>query len=354
MNVSVDNDLLGIESPPPFKEWSLEEEALTAAGFWGAIAQELDHALIRDVGVEPWTRYVREILRAHQAAYFIQGCEKLGLADVEPDTLKCALYHCHSNSLGGNRVRYARGSESKGWIFYLPATMGAGTALYPDEYMLAIFGGWHVNNGPSLGNDRMAFVVTHLMSRGDPYDAGYFVDTGEVVHPENRLRVALGEEPPPLSELEPASLDEEVWPAARRWKALRNFAVEWAWERATSAIEMFGTQGAASVGHAVGVVANGYLPYFEAALDAEGAELVGRYFAAVHSVAGWHVSVEEASGSVVVELDRDPLAGPSKEIPDDVARAALARLERAWSTIAAVRGVTIERRGFTYWTFTDG
>jgi hypothetical protein len=335
------NDFLDIEPPRAYAEWTLEERASAAASFWGAISIELDNSLIRDFGMERWCDYTTAVLASHQRQFFVTGVEKLGIPRGESDAIKSALYHSISNALGGLRMKHSIESPEKAWIFYYPQTMGTGTALLPDEYILSVFRGWHVHNGEALGNDGLVFVATHLQSRGDPCDAGYFLDTGEAVAPTERLRVQLGEPAPEEGERRSPEVDDDEWPDDRRLKARRNFAVEWAWDGIASAVEHFGEEGLGSVRHACEAVAFSFLPYYANAIPANGVAAAAGYFAAVHEICGWNVEATEANGETTIALDRDPIRRALESLPPGTVANIYGAITRAWAHPAAEFGAEI-------------
>jgi hypothetical protein len=341
METTVDNDFAGLDRPRSFGQWSLETKANVAAGFWTAVAHELGYAITRDLGSARSAEFTEQLFRVHQREFFVAGLKALGLADVTPDTTKCVLYHCMSNSLGGIRARYAVESPSKAWVLYLPSTLSSGWASYTNEASLAAFKGWYANNGPALGNDRLAFVVTHLISQGDPFDAGYFVEAHYAVEPEDRCRFEPGTTPPPASQRRFAAFDDELWPEARRLKARRNFAVDWAWNHVGGAGALLGESGIAAVRHAFGIVVNVYLPYFRAAVGGGGASMIGRYFQAVHEIAGFPVSTSESDAGFRVNIGHDPLERSSFKLSKSTADALHQSILDAWTTMTTDYGVAI-------------
>jgi hypothetical protein len=175
-----------------------EQAAAFAAAFYGSMWVGVRNAVVREVGFDAAYRLDERELRGHQQAYFLDGVRKLGLEAEPSDAIRCAKYHAMSNALGGGiRVRYAIESLSKAWIFYLPNFADPAVALRRDGVVTANYKGWHSNNGELLGNRRLTFVATHLLSRGDPYDAGYFVETTHEVPEEHRYSANFGERPPP-------------------------------------------------------------------------------------------------------------------------------------------------------------
>jgi hypothetical protein len=349
---TADNDFLYVERPKPFDAWPLRHRCAVAARFWDAVGSQIDGALIRTVGPARWASFYEELFRVHQRDFFLSGCERLGIADVAPDPKKCVLYHCMSTTLGGVRSRYAIESDAKAWVFYLPDTMLAGGGTHGEEGPIAAFRGWYANNGPALGNDRLAFVLTHLVSRGDPYEAGYFIDTGAPVAPEERLQFDWGAQPPPLAARKRATFDPGTWPEERRLKALRNFAVHWAWDRVGGAVSLIGEPAVSAVGLAFEIVVAAFLPYFETALGGSGASLAGRYFAAVHEIAGVPATVSEDGSEVQVELARDPMAHSSFQVAEETRAATYASIRDAWAGVLSDYGVAIESIGPTDLRFT--
>ena len=317
---TLNNDFFGLEPPQPIERWSLGERALAADRFWNTVANELGNALVRAVGRQRWADYVEEIYRVQQAEFFVPGCESLGIVDGQTTTATCVLYHCHSTALAGVRSRYAIESPSKAWIFYLPSTGSPTVSTYEADATLAAFRGWYPNNGAALGDEQVAFVVTHLFGNGDPYDAGYFVDTGARVATDDRLSVELGvHQAPPPSQRRAAELDAEVWPEARRLKALRKLAYGHAWDHIAAAALLLGDEGIAAVTVAFTLSVHAYRPWFEAALAADGPEFWPRYSAAVDEIAG-------ASG--------DPLEKATFTLPDETRARVHDAVRRAWAAAA--------------------
>ena len=282
----LDNDFFGLERPQPIEGWSLHEHAFAAERFWSSVAHELDNALIRAVGRRRRADHIEEIYRLQQAEFFVPGCESLGILDGHPVTTTCVLYHCLSTALMGVRSRYAIESPSKAWIFYLPGTGSPSSSTYEADATLAAFRGWYPNNGAALGDEHVAFVVTHLLGQGDLYDAGYFVDTGAPVAAEDRLSVELGTHaPPPPSQRRAAELDPEVWPEARRLKSLRKQVYGHAWDHIAAAAVLLEEDGIAAVTVALELSLVAHRPWFEAALGADGPAFWPRYSAAVREIA---------------------------------------------------------------------
>jgi hypothetical protein len=350
--IELNNDLLGLEPPPPITEWGLRERALAAASFWGAVGAELDMSLIRDIGTEAFYEHTTAVYGSHQRQFFLRGLEKLGIAQ-KPDAVKCALYHAISNALGGWRTRYSIESPQKAWIFYYPKTMGSGAALYSDERSLSVFRGWHVHNGESLGNEGLVFAVTHLSSRGDPFNAGYFLDVGEFVPSSERLQVRLGEvAPAPDARLVPG-VDIKQWPEERRLRALQNFAVAWAWDQIARAVERFGAAGLGSVRHGLETAIFSYLPYYAHAIPGRGVQAAAGYFGAAHEICGWNIATTARNGEATVAFDRDPIRSARGSLPATFIAEAYGAVTSGWARAAAELGaeISLTPGGMPTWLF---
>lgn len=342
--VVLDNDLHGVEPPRPAEQWTLREQVFAGVRFWDELAHELDNALVSTVGPERWTSCLEEIFEVQQRKYFPAGSDLLGIPGDASDTTRCAMYHCLSTGLAGSRSRYAVESDAKAWIFYLPNIMSATSAAYRRDLQLAAYRGWYVHNGPALGNDRMAFVVTHLVADGDPYDAGYFLDTGRPVAPEDRLRFEFGATPPPPARRRVTELDEGTWPEERRLKALRNLVSGWAWDHLVAAPVVLGDAGRVATTRATALVVGSCRPFFDAALGGTGVDAWADYFATVHRVMGIPVTTERAEVTRV-GLGRDPARTSSFEPSAETATAVHEAIRRGWAVTCAEDGVVVEGDG---------
>ena len=203
----------------------------------GTLAFNVDNALslsvIRPHGYEVAEEIQFRVLRSHQEHLFLEGLKKLGLdGDDISDAVRCAKFHVLSNHLGGLRLRYAEESSGKAWVVYdtpywidSPWTSSMSVAVIRPELMYRTMEAWHANNGPFLGNNRLAFVLTQLVPRGDACDAGYFIDTGRELDPSERLQFEWADTLPLDLELSEPELDTTVWPLERQAKAWRNFSV---------------------------------------------------------------------------------------------------------------------------------
>lgn len=223
-----------LSADDPGASWmSWSKEARLASQLWFAVDSANRFVLLKKWGLEKTCEIEFNFLRKHQETHFIDGCRKLGLQD-EPAVTRCAKYHVLSNVLGGLDQGYQEDEYGRGWVFYLPPmsmaesplSPGCGAINVPKEIWLTGFRAWHSNNGPLLGNERLFFTVTDLISEGGPYDGGFFSEANRPLPPQERLQVRLAEfrgRPGPIPQLGPA-----LWPQARRDGALRKYSAQYA------------------------------------------------------------------------------------------------------------------------------
>jgi len=171
---------------------------------------------------------VFNLFRRQHLEKFLPGLAKLGLAG-EPHAVACALYHYHSNALGGVNTEYFRESDRKAWVRYPPPRwMWRGTAIaaIPHAVSAAMLHGWHGHNGVSLGNPRLGFVCTGMTVDGMPGLEGYYLEHERALTEGERVRFAYGAETMPR--VEPGSmpvLEASAWPAARRARTHRAYSM---------------------------------------------------------------------------------------------------------------------------------
>lgn len=218
-----------------------EDRAASAASVsdearWSAVA-EWYHAFftglvltaVTRLGTREAAELVFRIFRHQHLQRFLPGIRKLGLEHLPP-AVTAARYHYLSNAIGGVRVEYVEESPQKVWIRYPPPRWAwAGTAIcaVPGEVSRAMLRGWHAHNGVSLGVPRLGFVCTKQTMEGQPGLEGYYVEYDRDITPDQRLRFCPGEEAPPFDPAQAPTLPTEDWPARRRRKAGRNYAMEY-------------------------------------------------------------------------------------------------------------------------------
>jgi hypothetical protein len=294
-------------------DWSLADRCNFASQICNSIYHAITVALVREVGHERTYDIHAQMLRHHQEHFFLPGLKKLGLDRESSDAVRCAKYHCLSNGLGGLRMGYAVENSHKVWLFYLPHTpdnawAGQAALAHSRGNMLSDYIGWHANNGARLGNTGLRYVATQFVCDGDRYDGGYFEDTGRALRPDELVIERLGEQLPAGLEIRAWSseLDPQVWPAERRAKALRNYAVTWAADRVWSVLQSCGEQGETVARRGLQAILFTWLPRFHAAAggDADLGQDFARFIELFHSAGGVATSVKAAGGGWEVTVDK--------------------------------------------------
>jgi len=319
----------------------------------GTLAFNIDNGLTLSViqhhGHEIAEEIQFRVLRSHQKHLFLGGLKKLGLDGEMSDAVRCAKFHVLSNYLGGLRVRYAEEASGKAWVVYdtpywidSPWTSSMSGAVIRPEMMYKTMAAWHANNGPFLGNNRLAFVLTQLVPRGDACDAGYFIDTGRELGPSERLQFEWADGLPAGLELGPPELDESVWPIERQAKAWRNFSVAYVGGRLYWLIDELGEAEAARLfEHAFRLA---LLQHRERVCEALGIDDEPGPLRAARIWAGWHASwgdeveVDQASDDKVTGIVRrsrlhevGEFAPPADRLPALMEQV----VAKAWRTVIA-------------------
>ena len=157
---------------------------------YNALMTALVLGLVTRRGEDTARDYVFRHFRRQHLEKFLPGLQKLGLAH-EPDAPACALYHYHSNALGGVKTGYLRESDQKAWVRYPPPRWiwrGTAIAAVPHSVSAAMLHGWHGHNGVSLKNPGLGFVCTGMTVDGMPGLEGYYFDHGRPLAEEERVR----------------------------------------------------------------------------------------------------------------------------------------------------------------------
>jgi hypothetical protein len=197
---------------------------------YNALMTALILGLITRRGEATARDYVFRHFRRQHLEKFLPGLQKLGLTD-EPAAPACALYHYHSNALGGVKTGYLRESDSKAWVRYPPPRWiwrGTAIAAVPHSVSAAMLHGWHGHNGVSLGNPGLGFVCTGMTVDGMPGLEGYYFDYGRPIAEDERVRFAYGaEEMPRVDWQSQPRLETANWPEERRQRTFRAYALEY-------------------------------------------------------------------------------------------------------------------------------
>jgi hypothetical protein len=224
------------------------------------------------------------VFRHQHHEKFLPGLRKLGLAGL-PDAVAAAGYHYLANRVGGVQVEFMRESDRKAWVRFVPPRWvydGTAIAGVPTEVSRGVLRGWYAHNGVSLGNSRLGFVCTAQTTDGQHGLAGYFLEHERALEPEERLRFAPGEEPPPFASAAAPALDPADWTPERLAKANRNYAMDYVRSTLPRLAELFGPAEAAYLGNiAARLVAMQYQQETAALLGVPpgGAEGFARYMA---------------------------------------------------------------------------
>ena len=180
-------------------------------------------------GPEVMGDWMFRLFRRQHLEKFLSSFDKLGLSDL-PHAVACAKYHVLSNNMGGVGVEYMSESDRKAWVrFRYPRWMYHGPTIcgVPVEVSRGFLRGWYAHNGVSLGNPRLGYVCVSEDMTGEFGLCGYFYEYDHDLAPEERLRFAKGELPPPFDPAQQPQPPADQWNEARLEKANRNYAMEY-------------------------------------------------------------------------------------------------------------------------------
>lgn len=246
---------------------------------------------------------VFRVYRQHHENKFLSSFEKLGVKGL-PDAVASAQYHYLSNSIGGVRVEYMPESDKKAWVrFVHPRWIYEGAAIcgMPIDVSRGMLRGWYAQNGVSLGNPRLGFVCTSEDMDGQYGLAGYFLEHEHDLAPEERLKFAPGEAPPPFDAAKAPPLDVDTWPEERLAKANRNYAMEPPRLMLPVLIDLFGRDDGVHLGRKAGKLIG--LQLYEQTARAVGvsdisAAAFGQLFQALATSQGDACTVEDVSDGI--------------------------------------------------------
>ena len=199
------------------------------ATLYNALMTGLVLSLVSRRGAAVAREFMFRHFRQQHLEKFLPGLKKLGL-DGLPHAVACALYHFHSNALGGVKTEYFHESDRKAWVRYPPPRwIWRGTAIcaIPREVNEAMLHGWHGHNGVSLGNPRLGFVCTGQTVNGDPGLEGYYLEYDRPLEEAERVRFAKGERMPHVDAASLPKLETASWPPERLEKTHRSYAMEY-------------------------------------------------------------------------------------------------------------------------------
>ena len=216
------------------------------ATLYNALMTGLVLSLITHRGEAVARDFVQAHFRRQHTEKFLVGLNKLGL-EREPHAVACALYHYHSNALGGVKTEYFRESERKAWVRYPPPRWiwrGTAACAIPHSVNIAMLHGWHAHNGVTLGNPRLGFVCTGTLTSGAPGLEGYYFEYKRDLAPEERLRFVDDERMPRVDRATQPALDVGRWPQERLRKTYRSYAMEYVRSMVPTLIALIGRDAA--------------------------------------------------------------------------------------------------------------
>jgi hypothetical protein len=288
---------------------SADPSAWRAIGtLYNALVTAMVVSLVTRRGAEVAREYVFRHFRRQHLDKFLPGLAKLGLTG-HPPAVACALYHYHSNALGGVRTEYFRESDRKAWVRYPPPRwMWRGTAIaaIPSQVSAAMLHGWHGHNGVSLGNPRLGFVCTGMTVDGMPGLEGYYLEHERELRPDERVRFAYGGETMPRFDPGAAPvLETQTWPAERLERTRRRYAMDYVRTMLAVLEELLGpAEAGAELARVAKLVGLQFCE--EAGLDAgaDGGQAFARWLVDMLRAQGEDASLEapspEASGPALV------------------------------------------------------
>ena len=249
--------------------------------------------------------WIYRVFRHQHHEKFLSSFDKLGLTDM-PDAVACAAYHYLSNSVGGVGVQFMRERDDKAWVRFVPPRWvypGATICGVPSEVSRGMLRGWYAQNGVSLNNPRLGFVCTAQTTDAQHGLAGYFLEHDRDLAPDERLRYAPGELPPPFDSAAAPQLPAADWPAERLAKAARNYAMEYIRTSLPRMAEFFGPAETQAI---AGTVARqiGAQSYLETAaglgISGDSPADFARFIAAIAEAEGDEAEVSSDGASAIV------------------------------------------------------
>lgn len=345
-------------------QWS--ERAELANHIWFALDTANRFLLLRRWGTERTVALEYGFLRKHQETHFLDGLEKLALGG-EPPHIASARYHVLSNVLGGLDMGYRLDEQGRAWIFYFPPSPfgassmqpGPGILSVPSEVILAGMRAWHANNGVLLGEPRLRFTVTDLLSENGPFDAGYFSLADEPVPEEERLRISLGE---PSAVPGPPPALEDGWPQGRRDAALEKYSAQYA----IGGLAQIATR--SSMEEAAIIAESAFTTVFVSwsrvlirrfEIDERDDRLrLCRLMEEVFSLIGERFVREHTPRTTTLRVIRTRFTAPEYAGWEDTPQPILTAMARAWSVVSRAIGaplhVTVTAGPEPVWTITEG
>jgi hypothetical protein len=246
------------------------------------------------------------LFRRQHLEKFLSSFEKLGLSDL-PHAVACAKYHVLSNNLGGVGVEFMAESDQKAWVrFRYPRWMYHGPAIcgVPVEVSRGFLNGWYAHNGVSLNNPRLGYVCVSEDMTGEFGLCGYFQEYDHDLAPEERLRFAKGELPPPFDSDAQPSVPQDQWDAERLEKANRNYALNYIRNGLAELVSVMDREQAVELAsRAATLIGLQYFPETAEMTGMKDGDLsdCGRYLATMFRGMGDDVTVHESKDEIVLD-----------------------------------------------------
>lgn len=343
-------------------DWPLDRKCRTVARYWSQQWGAIQLTILREKGEAALADFKFRILNRHQRSHFLAGVDRLGISRDLPPAVIAGRYHYLSNIIGGLAMEYIEETPKKVWVRYLPPAWsfpGLSICAVPSSAPRRMFAGWHPYNGPALGTNRLAFVVTKTFQDGEPYDEGYFEEFDRDLAPEERLQFRVVTRSPDFDPAAAPRLDPQQWPPDRLSKAFRNFSRGYLRDGVMTSLEMFGLHGAARiVAQAVRLCALQHALDLAASLGIAGrkASDLARCFALL-AYLGEEQPMLTRDGPGRYVLKRRPKMFGRDEIGDEVWQALFAYQEMAAKVfgprIRATRTAPAQPAGQEEWIFED-
>jgi hypothetical protein len=261
------------------------------ADLYNALMTGVVLTLVMRRGSDTAREFVFRHFRRQHLEKFKPGLVKLGL-DKLPNAVACAQYHYLSNAVGGVKTEYVLESDRKAWVRYPPPRWiwrGTAVCAVPHEVNAAMLHGWHGHNGVSLGNPRLGFVCTGMITTGAPGLEGYYCEYDRDIAEHERVRFVDNETMPRFDAAQAPKLDVASWPPERLHKVYRSYAMEYVRSLLPTLLELIGADGVrAEVGRAARLVGMQYLD-----------ECVARLGTVPSSFAAFLAAMQEAQGEDV-------------------------------------------------------
>lgn len=215
------------------------------ADLYNALMTGVVLTLITRRGPDTARDFVFHHFRRQHLEKFKPGLVKLGL-DRLPHAVACAQYHYLSNAVGGVKTEYVVESDRKAWVRYPPPRWiwrGTAACAVPHEVNAAMLHGWHGHNGVSLGNPRLGFVCTGMITTGAPGLEGYYHEYDRDLAEHERVRFTDNETMPRFDPAQAPTLDVASWPAERLHRVYRSYAMEYVRSLLPTLLELIGADG---------------------------------------------------------------------------------------------------------------